>query len=272
MTILDRPAVDPSAFVNDQMPPSVFAGLQDKIWNHSYRVELHVQHLVGGTPLNRDVVAGWIRSRVGTRELADLELAKLVNEAIEGREGTDPLDPTATIDAIDEVARGVNLNGFHRRNGVLVFPARCVKAAVKEAISVAIAGGAIGKDRGWGKTNKGILSWAAEHVYVPEEFLAVLDTDGNMLTEPTGIQQRQVSVHTGTSISREEYVRPAILRFEVRTDDDSIDAAWPTIWTYGQQQGIGSTRSQQFGRYSVTKFEKTTLGAKPKLATGRCAE
>ena len=261
MTTISNP-IDIKRFVNEEMPPSVFGALQDKIWRHSYNVRIHVGHLVGGTPLNRDVVEGWIKSRIGTKELADIELARMVEEAIEGREGTDPLAPETVTDAIKDVAAKINLNGFYRRNGILVFPARNIKAAIREAISVAIAGGHISRDRGWGETGKGILSWANEHVFVPEGYVAITDANGNPLTEPTSIQQRQVSVHTGTSIAREEYVLHACLDFEVRCDDDKIDEAWPTIFTVGQVQGIGSTRSQQYGRYSVVAFEKNTLSEK----------
>jgi len=261
------PTTDLKALVNDDMPVSVFASLRDQVWRHSYTVRIHVGHLVGGTPLNRDVVKGWIKTRVGTKELADIELARMVEEAVMGREGTDPLTVNDSPDqvlsaAIEEVASKTNLNGFYRRNGFLVFPARNIKAALREAISVAIAGGHISRDRGWGETGKGILSWANEHVFIPEDMVAITDVDGNPLTEPTGIQQRQVSVHTGTSIAREEYVLHACLQFEVRCDDDRIDQAWPTIFTVGEVQGIGSTRSQQYGRYAVVGFEKSTLSEK----------
>lgn len=249
-----------TSLVSTGLPTSVFQDLEAKIWKYAYEIDLVVEVLVGGTPSNKNIVEGWIKSRIGTKDLADHDLALLVEEAVKERNGTDTLtaqlDATEISAAVSEVASKVNLNGFHRRDGFLVFPGRNVKAMLKEAISVAIAAGNIGRDRSWGKTSKGILSWAGEHLFIPEQLIPICDMDGNVLTAPTGIQQRTVSVHTGTSIAREEYVELAKLSFTVMTDDDQIDAVWPTMLVTAEKQGLGATRSQQYGRFVTTGFRK----------------
>ena len=45
--------------------------------------------------------------------------------------------------------------------------------------------------------------------------------------------------------------------FTVVTDHDFTDKDWAMIWTTGELQGLGASRSQGYGTYTVTKWEKT---------------
>jgi hypothetical protein len=45
--------------------------------------------------------------------------------------------------------------------------------------------------------------------------------------------------------------------FTVRTDWELSPEQWAMIWLTGQEQGIGASRSQGYGRYTVTKWEPT---------------
>jgi hypothetical protein len=104
--------------------------------------------------------------------------------------------------------------------------------------------------RGWGKTNKGLLSYISEHAFVVEERLHL------GVTEPSGINQRFVHTFRGSGIQYEEYVEDAKISFTVIADHDFTEKEWATIWLTGENQGLGASRSQGYGRYQVTRWEK----------------
>ena len=49
-----------------------------------------------------------------------------------------------------------------------------------------------------------------------------------------------------------------MIDFTVISDHDFSDKEWAHIWLCGQMQGIGASRSQSFGRYEVTKWERVS--------------
>ena len=129
-----------------------------------------------------------------------------------------------------------------------------MKAALKEATNVAANEGKL-TTKGWGNPDnanykKGIKGWFPEHVFVIEDRLHL------GVTEPSGIMQRFVHAPHGTGIQYEEYVENAKVNFTIETDHDFKDEEWAAIWLTGERQGIGASRSQGFGTYTVTKWEK----------------
>ena len=40
------------------------------------------------------------------------------------------------------------------------------------------------------------------------------------------------------------------------SDRDFAAEEWALLWLTGEQQGIGATRSQGYGRYEVTRWER----------------
>jgi hypothetical protein len=151
-------------------------------------------------------------------------------------------------------------NGFKRLNGPgseFFIEGRRVKAAIKEAGSVAVAAGKL-KKVGWGKTNKGIKSFLAEHVFVIEDNIP-LGVMGDAFADPENdqadVMQRFVHTFRGNAIQYEEYVKDVEIEFTVVTDQDLTEKEWGMIWLTGEQQGIGATRSQGFGRYEVVGWE-----------------
>lgn len=70
------------------------------------------------------------------------------------------------------------------------------------------------------------------------------------------ISQRFVHTWRGSGIQMEEYVTDAKLAFTVTTDHDFSTEEWALLWLTGEQQGIGATRSQGYGRYEVTRWER----------------
>jgi len=221
------------------MTDSVFARYNKTSWPHRFAGTLLVGTIAGGTPTDQKVAEGWLKTKLGAKD--DL-LREMVAETMAERGVT-----------ADEAAKLVDaqkhLNGFKRDEDGLFIEGRQLKAALKEAASVAVAAGKL-EMRGWGKTNKGLLSFLAEHVHVIEDKLHL------GVTEASGITQRFVHTFRGTGIQYEEYVTDAKIAFTVETDYKFTDEQWAHIWLTGERQGIGASRSQGFGKYTVTSWDK----------------
>jgi len=234
-------------------PKSAFAKYQVQAWPYRYEGEMIVGRIAGGTPTDPKVAEGWLRTKLGAQ--TDAVVQAQVAEVIAER-GVSEEDAVALVDA------NRHLNGFKRDDIGLFIEGRQLKAAIKEATMVAVASGKV-QQRGWGKTSKQIKAFTAEHICVVEDklYLGVtaeefakrtLDGDG------CGIAQRFVHTHNGTGIQYEEYVDNAKISFTVLTDHKFSDEHWAMIFLTGEQQGIGATRSQGYGRYVVTKWDAVT--------------
>lgn len=226
---------------------SVFEDLKAKAWPWEFSGTMRVRNIAGGTPSDPRVAEGWIRSKL---ELPDNIIRDMVAEVMTERQ-VSVEQATAEVDMLK------HLNGFKRDpdTGVLFIEGRQLKSALKEAASVAVASKKL-KPRGWGATNKGLLSYLAEHVMVVDERLPLLDPDTGLgMHEPTDITQRFVHTWRGSGIQYEEYASECDIEFTVRTDHDFSREEWAMIWLTGQEQGIGASRSQGFGRYTLIRWE-----------------
>lgn len=219
---------------------TVFAKYQKDAYPYRFAGSLHVGVIAGGTPTDPKVAEGWIRTKLGSS--TEEEIHRLVAETM--------IERNITKDEAAELVNAQrNLNGFKRDQQGLYIEGRQLKAALKEAASIAVAAGKL-TQRGWGKTNKGLLSYLAEHVFVVEERLYL------GVAEATGINQRFVHTFRGTGIQYEEYVDDAKIDFTVISDHDFSDKEWAAIWLCGEQNGLGASRSQGYGRYEVTRWER----------------
>ncbi|HEY9367517.1 hypothetical protein [Streptomyces sp.] len=217
---------------------SVFARHTEKAWPHRFNGTLNVRTIAGGTPTDSKVAESWLKTKLADKD-------DLIREAVAktmAERGVDVDQAAAEVDSLK------HLNGFKRDDTGLYIEGRQLKAALKEAASVAVASGKLNA-RGWGKTNKGLLSYLAEHVMVVEDRLHL------GVSEATGITQRFVHTWRGTGIQYEEYVDDAKIDFTVITDHDFTAEQWAMIWLTGEQQGIGASRSQGFGRYEVVRWD-----------------
>lgn len=219
---------------------SVFAKHQQEFFKYRFSGQLVVGTIAGGTPTDPKVAEGWLRTKLGID--SDELIREMVADVMVSRE-------VAADQAVEIVNATKHLNGFKRDENGLFIEGRQLKAALKEAASIAMAAGNLNA-RGWGKTNKGILSYLAEHVFVVEEKLHL------GVTEPSGIAQRFVHTFRGSGIQYEEYVTDAKIDFTVITDHDFAAKEWAAIWTAGEQNGLGASRSQGYGRYQVTRWDK----------------
>lgn len=221
---------------------SVFEKFRAKAYPFQFAGQIRVGRIAGGTPTDPKVAEGWLKTKLGI-DRDDLIREKVAETMLE--RGVNADEATAIVNDTK------HLNGFKRDENGLYIEGRQLKAALKEAASVAVAAGKL-NGRGWGKTNKGLLSYLAEHVFVVEERLHL------GVSEPSGVAQRFVHTFRGSGIQYEEYVDDAKFDFTVIADHDFSAEEWAQIWLAGEQQGIGASRSQGYGRYEVTRWDPIT--------------
>jgi hypothetical protein len=238
------------------MASSVFDRFRAEAWPFTFSGTLVVDRMAGGTPSDPKVAEGWLRSKVADK---DDNIRSMVATAMSER-GIGVEEATAEVDM------NQHLNGFKRfrcddctptgafcKNGQheLFMEGRQLKACIKEACSVAVAAGKL-EGRGWGRTNKGLLGFIAEHVMVVEDQLPL------GVFEPTGVAQRFVHTFRGNGIQYEEYVEDATIDFTVISDYDFKPRDWAMIWLTAEQQGVGASRGQGFGRFTLTRWEEVS--------------
>jgi hypothetical protein len=231
---------------------SVFDSYRDQVYPHRWHGQLTIDVIAGGIPSDPKVAAGWLRTKLADKDdlIRDLVAQTMVERNVKEDEAV------AIVDAEQHV------NGFkrdHDRGGELYWEGRCLKAALKEAVSITVNAGHLSAKNVWGKPDnkaflKGVRNWWPEHVFVEEDRLYL------GVTAPTGISQR--FVHTNgpqgrrSAIQYEEYIEDATVDFTVISDFDIPEEQWAAIWLTGEQNGVGASRSQGFGRYTVTGWER----------------
>jgi len=224
---------------------SVFEGFRQDAYPHRFAVTFEVTDLAGGVPTHPKVAAGWLKTKLGIDDDALLrdEVAKVMVER--GVSNPDDAPEDALDAAIDTVVENRHLNGFKRIGGSeLYIEGRQVKAMLKEDACIRWP------NERWGPTRKGTKSFFAEHFFVVEDVI------GLGITEPTRIDQRFVHTFRGDGIQYEEIVSPATVAFTLYTDTVLTDEQWALLFLTGESNGIGSSRSQGYGRYTVVGFEK----------------
>jgi hypothetical protein len=253
------------------MTQSVFTKYDSDSYPYRFTGELHLDVIVGGVPSDPKVAEGWIRSKI---QDTDDRIRELVAETMADRK-------KSAEEALAIVNEMKNLNGFKRdvttalakeaqekallegedpevvmNIGELYVEGRQLKAALKEAVSVAAGADKVDMT-GWGKTRKWLTNFFPEHVFVVEEKLYL------GVVRPHGIFQQFVHTHRGSSIQYQEYVQDATISFTIIADHPFSQRDWGMIWTTGEKQGLGASRSQGYGTYQVTKWEDTAKGPKP---------
>lgn len=225
---------------------SVFAKYEAKNWPYRFKVTLHFHDVVGGIPTDQRVAEAWLRTKF--EEPDDLIRAKAAEIMVE-RE-------VSLADATEALIHDSHLNGFRRdpeRDGELWIGGYQVKAALKEAASVAVNAGRL-PAKNWGKPDdlkfrKLIKGWFPEHVFVVENKIHL------GVTEPSAVQQRFVHVGRQSGIQYEEILFDVEASFTVETDWDFPEAQWAAIWTSAERLGIGATRSLGHGTFTVVGWD-----------------
>lgn len=212
---------------------SVFEKYQSKAYPFVFKGTLQVGSIAGGIPSDPRVAEGWLKSKLAAPD-------DLIRQAVAETMAERQIDADEAAKVVDQLK---HLNGFKRDDEGLYIEGRQLKAAIKEAANIRWP-----KKR-WGPSSKGTMSFFAEHMFVIEDRLHL------GVQEPTGVNQRFVHTWRGSGIQYEEYVSDAKVDFTLETDYEFSDEEWAMLWLTGEQQGIGATRSQGFGRYEVVRWE-----------------
>jgi hypothetical protein len=146
---------------------------------------------------------------------------------------------------------------------------------MKEAVSCAVSAKKLDMT-GWGSTRKWLTNFFPEHAFITETVVPIWQRDesGQLVPvkKPTNIFQQFVHTHRGSSIQYQEYVTGAIVQFTVVADWPFTTKDWAMIWTSGEKQGLGASRSQGYGTYDVTQWEQVEVpGAQKKIAAAAAA-
>lgn len=216
------------------MPSSVFARFRPKAYPHTFTAKLHIGRIAGGTPSDPKVAEGWLRTKLGVAK------DDLIREAV----AEIMIDRGVTADGATTILNEYkHLNGFKRDANGLYIEGRHLKAGIKEAANVRWP-----RDR-WGPSKKGTESYFAEHVFVMQDKLHL------GVTEPTGVAQRFVHTWRGSAIQYEEYCDDVTVTATITTDVAFTEEQWGLLWLTGEQQGLGASRSQGYGRYEVVEWK-----------------
>lgn len=221
---------------------SAFAKYQSQNYPYRFDVQLQIETLVGGTPKSEKAVEGWIRTKLSAR---DEQLRAMVTEVML-EAGVEAEEAAAKL------AEKIGLCGFKSDERGLYIEGRQVKSMLKEGAGIARAADRLTAK--WGTTNKGVIGFTAEHIFVVDDriYLGV--------TEPTGVNQRFIHKITRqgaiSAFVTEEYISDAKVSFTVESDYDFKEDEWAAIWLTAERNGLGASRSQGFGRFTVTSWEK----------------
>lgn len=231
----------------------VFDKYLPEAWPIAYAGRLHAEIICGSLPAREETAISWITTKVRDTR-SESEVQKMVAEMMAEHQ-------ISLTEAVKRAASDMaGLNIFKRTPaGVLYMEGRQLKAALKEAVSVAANEGKL-TTKGWGRPDnaaykKQIKGWFPEHVFVHETVLP-MHRGGEPVTEPSGTIQKFIHTHRGDSIGYEEYVEHAEIDFTVRTDHEFSDREWAMIWLTGGPQGIGASRSQGYGTYEITRWDR----------------
>lgn len=234
------------------MSSGVFAKFDNDAFPYWYAGELKVGILAGGIPQDPNVVESWIKTK-----LRDIRSDAEIQEVIATTMAELGLDEEEAVKKAS--TQMVGMNGFKRNETGLLVEGRQLKAAMKEAVMVAANAGKIETGK-WGSPDnasykKQIKGWFPEHFFIVEEYLNIY-RDGEPVKIHDGVTQKFVHTHRGDSISYEQYVKDAIVPFTLKSDFELKEQQWAMIWLTGQMQGFGASRSQEYGRYEMTRWEQ----------------
>lgn len=244
------------------MDRSVFAAYDAQSWPYQFTCELSLVNICGGVPSNPRVIEGWLRTHLAPSD--DL-IKEVIAETMADRGIT-------MEEAVDEVAKSRHLNGFRRihvpgcdldchdrETCQLSIRRYQIEALLKEAKSIAVNEGKL-PAAGWGNAtdkryHRGIKEWFPEHVHVA----ALSPPDDTIplgVTAPSFVEQKFVHSRFGSSIEYVEVCDNISIEFRVKTDHKFTDEQWAMIWTTAQENGLGANRSQGYGKFAVTRWDR----------------
>jgi hypothetical protein len=221
------------------------------------------QTLMGGVPKDPEIIKGWLRSKAGVTEAR--ELAQFAARTVQ-ENGADPgvsaaqiaeMEPDEIYEVLDRVTQDYAdikaTEGFKVDDKGLYIEERYIKAMLKESTNILFA-----KEK-WGKTGKGPLGYVAERIFIKPSHLHLGRDEPDEVVQWVG-HIKDASGKRST-LGLYAVVHAPIINFRVEMTEDAQtelfkEKRWQKIWVHAQRNGIGAKRSQGFGRFQLTKFER----------------
>ena len=212
--------------------------------------------MMGGIPRNKNLLEPWTRAKME-------KLKKLPEDAVDEHERKDEEVKGLVLQTKEELADQLIEDemesqwvGFKKVDGQLVFEARCVKAAFKEAANVLREKAKIAAFK----------SKVAERVFIMPKYIP-LDRQ-----EPDGWEERPIHVDTPqgprSALKRSDYVENVVLEFKVKVLDEPLKdknknlvnpaAYLGLLLNYMCDNGFGGDRSQGYGKLRLANFKASS--------------
>jgi hypothetical protein len=248
------------------MTTSVFASERTAQFT-TFHVEIElVDRIVGGQPKDPRLVEGWLSKNMG---LEDEELRAQVLRHLHEMGVEVPADASYEDlrKALDSTAEEIKTQGFKRdAEGRPYIEARHLKAMVKESANIVYPpgihkfGSYTSKSKeNTGKTvgGKAAKDFIAERVFVEPGQVTLADEISGVDLAIGHIKDFKAEGGKRATIGYFEYVEGASFGFEVLAHDNCLtDEQWARIWTHAELNGIGAMRSQGYGQFRVTKWDR----------------
>ncbi len=222
----------------------------------AYTVTLQFHDRVaGGVPRDPKVMEGWLMLNIPgitPDEILAYQIRTMREMGVPVPDGASTADMHLLAEQLGEMR---SVNGFKRdTRGGLYIESRQVKALLKEVTNILFAGDRW-KAPGQKTQGKGPRSFLAERVFINPDRIYL----GRQVADDVETTFGHVMGPQGprTMISRFEVCHQPTVTFEVVSAQDAVDADhWPNIWLLGEQNGLGSSRSQGYGRFETMEWKK----------------
>jgi hypothetical protein len=234
--------------------PEVVRGLWDDDTSlfARYRVELRFTgKVMGGIPRRPDIIEGWLRKNTGVTDEEELRAMTIQTLKDIGQDVPAGATYEEMVEASKKIAQEQSGNTFKRDANGLYLEDRNLKAMLKESCNIVFPwDGGANKFRG--KTPRSAL---AEWVFVDEPRIHF----GRMEPDGRHLQVGQVSGPQGprSTLTYYDFISQPTLSFHVLSFEDRVTMdQWKRILIHAQRNGLGALRSQSFGQFRVTAFDK----------------
>lgn len=251
-----------SVLAESRNETSVFAEYRDETFDLFQATIRLNDRIVGGQPKDPKLVEGWLGKNMG---LEGEELRARVLQHL-GEMGVDvPVDADygEIQTALAGAAGEIKTQGFKRTSENKPYiEARHLKAALKESTSIVFPRGEhkFGSYRnksGSEVGGKDPRAFVAERVFVKPEVIVVADEISGLELAIGHIADWKAEGGSRSTIGYFEYVEQPEIEFLVEARKDCLTAEqWGKIWAHAELNGLGAMRSQGYGQFAVTKWEK----------------
>lgn len=230
-----------------------------------YRLRLRFRdRVVGGTPSSKELIEAWLRTKLGIskeEELKRMALQTLKELGLEpevfGAEAdAEDVSFENIAQAAEIIAKKSNTTMFKRDVNGLYIEQRAVKAMLKEGAAILFPGsaGAGMRAHKWGATGKAPKGAITEWVFIEPDHISLGVQDATAVDLSIG----HISTPKGprSTLDYYEYVDRPTIEFTVMVLQNRVPAAaWPALWRYTEENGLGAKRSQGFGRFDVLAWD-----------------